>query len=144
MCDCTRHAHSTPSMHRGAALDIETPQWVLDIIQARCGYQAVVVVWPRRVGKTYWQEQIEKEIPVEHNNEWSLWYAPGDTTHYQFIYSYPTLDEAEEAVKRLSARDPDLEDSYEIRRFVLGEWVTLFVAEWRLTVMLPEEADYDG
>lgn len=52
----------TPSMHRGAALDIETPQWVLDIILARSGYQAVVVVWPRRVGKTYWQEQIKKAM----------------------------------------------------------------------------------
>lgn len=64
MRDCTRHAHSTPSMHRGAALDIETPQWVLDIIQARCGYQAVVVVCPRRVGKTYWQEQIKKAMEI--------------------------------------------------------------------------------
>lgn len=86
----------------------------------------------------------QKEILVEHSDEWSLWYAANDTTQYQFIYSYPTLESAEEAAHRLSSRLPDGEESYEIRQRVDGKWVTRFVIEWRLTIMLPEEAESDG
>lgn len=75
--------------------------------------------------------------------EWSVWWRDYQGTAL-FIYEYETIEAAEEAVDRLSTRDPDLDDVYEIRQLVDGEWVTQFVAKWTFLMMVPsEEYDYE-
>ena len=75
--------------------------------------------------------------------EWSVWWRDYQGVPY-LIYKYETIEEAEEAVDRLSSRDPDPDDVYEIRQLVDGEWVTQFVAKWTFLMMVPsEEENYE-
>lgn len=78
-------------------------------------------------------------------NNWSLWYTP-----YVGVYdlarlgAYPSLEAVDAALEELAdSGGADSRERYEIRELIDGEWVTHFVAEWTLYLMVPKEADDD-